>query len=105
MEFAGLIEELDHGRVNASLSELVRALVAKVDEKGAGAVGSLTLKLTFTHSRDMAQVSAEAKVTPPKEPMHATLFHFADEGCLSRDNPKQIALPLQHLHEQPTVTE
>ena len=90
MDFTDFLTDLDHGRLHQQLGEQLEHVIDGVQTHGSA--GSVTLKLTVTKEGDRAMVTPKLDVKVPHEPPAPTLFFFAREGGLTREDPRQLAL-------------
>ena len=89
-DFATFITDLDHGKINQHLTEILAAVVAAVEDTGK--VGEVTLKITVKKEGKMAIIGVDVKGKEPKHPLHGTLFYIGENGELLRDDPRQLSL-------------
>ena len=104
--FAAFVQEQRNGGLHGELSEAMTQLVAAVGE--IEKKGTLTLTITVTPNRDGQTVMVSDKITVklPEGERGAAIYFFDTEGNLSRQNPRQIELPLREVEraaEKPGV--
>lgn len=97
-EFASVLLEIGKGTLHARLSEQLAEICAAVTETGKK--GQLTLKIDVKPmpkaDRNILVVTgASVAKTPEADEASPTSVFFADDtGNLSRNDPRQLALPL-----------
>ena len=103
--FAAFVQEQRNGGLHGELSEALTKLVAAVGE--IEKKGTLVLTLTVTPNRDgqTVVVTDKVKVTLPESERGAAIYFFDEEGNLSRQNPRQIELPLREASRGEAVGE
>lgn len=103
--FGALLQGLEEGRLNATLSaeaeDLVR-LLADAIESDRGAEGAITVTIKLKAFKGVIEASGDYKVKLPKQPRGRSIFHIAGGRFLSRKDPRQPDLPLRTVAEKPT---
>lgn len=97
--FSEFITDLDHGKIDQTLTAKLAELVAAVEDNHKK--GKLTLTIHVKPENKMAQVSVEYKLDKPQPPLHGTLFHIGLKGALLREDPRQMKL--KNLDDHPRV--
>lgn len=101
--FADVLSDLDRGHVHTELSEQLQALIARVVETGKP--GSLTLQIgvkPMPKTDGQVIVSNKIAVKRPESDRRDAIFFVDDENNLTRDDPRQQALPLRGITTEPT---
>lgn len=90
--FAAVIQEHRHGALHAELSESLADVVRAVREENKH--GEITLKLRVGPGPTPGTVVLSPTVTAkrPEPPLEAAIFYDDDEGNLSREDPRQMAM-------------
>lgn len=97
-----LLAELEDGQFNADVSdkmqEVVKALTTSVLESGTKrAKGFLAITLDFTLDSGNMLISGSMASKLPSKPRGRSLFWTTKDNGLSRENPKQPALPFETI--------
>lgn len=90
LDFAEVITDLDHGRVNAELGRKLAKIVEAVEKTGKE--GKLTLQIKVKKEGEMCMVHVEATSKRPEHPMMPSLFFFGEDGRITREDPRQLTL-------------
>jgi hypothetical protein len=94
--FTGFLQEQRRGALHQELSEMLAETVAAVIEHGK--VGSVTLTLKIKPAGDhVVQVFDELKCNAPEGDKAASIFYTDDAGNVSRDDPRQLEMPLKPM--------
>lgn len=100
-DFASVLLDIGKGRLHARLSEQLAEIVAAVAETGKK--GTLTLKIEVKplpkadqHTHVVSGASA-AKVPESDDASPTSVFFSDADGNLSRNDPRQLALPLREV--------
>ena len=95
--FQETIIQLNNGATVAECSDKLRDLVQKVRATAKG--GSLTLTLKINPAAkgdvDVLMIESVVKVSAPEPDRRKNVFFSTEEGALSRNDPKQMDLPLR----------
>jgi hypothetical protein len=95
-----VLGDLDRGRVFRALNSELAGLVAAV--RATGKAGELTLKLKIKPNGDnQVEITDEIKAKVPEPARPKTLMFIAEDNSLIRSDPRQAALPLQEVEEEP----
>lgn len=105
--FALFLQELRDGRTHTELTAQLAALLEKVKETGKG--GELTLKLKVKPAGrgsdvDKIVIADSINITLPKPERGEDFFWLTEENDLSRNHPRQHALPLREATATPPTT-
>ena len=89
-----------HGELSEQLSELVSAVLEH------NKAGTLTIKISVAPTKDGSTVfvSDDVKASVPTADRGGSIMFADDEGNLSRNNPRQMELPMRVIEtvdEQP----
>lgn len=103
--FAAFIQEQRNGGLHGELSDALAELVVAVAEHRKK--GMLQLRVIVIPNGDgvTVTVSDEIKLTAPEGERGAAIFFVDDNGNLSRQNPRQIELPLREVGDKQTATQ
>ena len=89
-DFATFLTDIDYGSANQRITEKLAELVEAVEE--VDKVGSITIKITVKKENNVAIVSLACSANIPEHPINGSLFFFGANGCLLREDPRQLKL-------------
>lgn len=93
-----LLQNLDAGEVIDEGSRQLRELVTMVNRRDGA--GSLTIKINVKPFKAGAMIfTAEVTSKAPKEEPASSLFYAAEDGALSRNDPRQRELKLEAVEK------
>lgn len=101
--FAAFIHEQRGGNLHGELTEALADLVLAVSEHRAKGVLQLQIIITPNNDGATVTVSDKLKLTIPEGDRGAAIFFVDDDGNLTRQNPRQIELPLREVGEKKTA--
>lgn len=91
--FAVVLSSLDGGAFNDKLSRDVQNLIADMSDhaqiSGGNARGKVAVTLDVKMEKGIIQITAESKITAPKEPKSVSIFWADKDNNLTEENPKQ----------------
>lgn len=91
--FAVTLSALDGGAFNDKLSRDLQNLIADMGNhaqiSGGNARGKVSLNLDLKLEKGIFQITAESKITAPKEPRSTSIFWADKDNNLTEENPKQ----------------
>ena len=96
--FAAWLQEQSQGRTHSELSDALHDLIARVQDTGKK--GTLTLSVhveTMKGDNTALVISDEIKLKLPEHDRKASLFFVDANGNPTRNDPRQIALPLREV--------
>ena len=98
--FAAFIQEQRGGNLHGELSDALAELVLAVSEHRKK--GTLQLKILVVPNADGTTVTVadEIKLNAPEGERGAAIFFVDEHGNLSRQNPRQIELPLREVGDR-----
>jgi hypothetical protein len=91
--FADVLNSLRRGKTHREASSLLQELVTAV--RDTGRQGTLTMKLKVSRNKaGMIEIDDLITTAPPKPDRDSSLYFADDEGNLSKDDPRQMSLPV-----------
>lgn len=102
--FASWVAEQRQGALHAELSEKLAELTAACMEHRKK--GVLTLKVTVEPQKDKVTlfVSDDVKLSLPEGDRPSALYFADDAGNLSRNDPRQLEIPLREVPPRRVLT-
>ena len=101
--FAAFIQEQRNGGLHGELSDSLAELVLAVAEHRQKGVLQLQVIVTPNADGVTVTVADKVKLTLPEGERGAAIFFVDEDGNLSRQNPRQIELPLREVGEKSTA--
>ena len=99
--FGQFISTLEDGRLDASLSEALRDLVADLHDAaltaGGKAGGKISISIAFNMEGGMVEAACDFSVKAPKLKRGRSIFWATPENNLTRRNPAQQDLPFRDV--------
>lgn len=106
--FAAVLQEMAGGRVHTRLSDQLRDLTAAVAETGKKGTLALVVEVKPLRPGDTGTLVVTAKTVlkaPEGDDASPVTVFFADQtGNLTRNDPRQLALPLREVSNGRTAT-
>jgi hypothetical protein len=109
-DFACLLNELDGGKLRdeaskkfADLMQYLHAYALDVHGRGKGCI-TLKLRACVDHT-GIVSLDGEVEAKQPKPLRGQDSFYVTKRGGLSRNNPKQVELPLREVKHDPHTGE
>ncbi len=102
--FAAFIHDQRGGALHGELTEALAELVLAVNEHRTKGVLQLQVVVVPNNDGATVTVSDKIKLTMPEGDRGAAIFFVDDDGNLSRQNPRQIELPLREVGEKKADT-
>lgn len=92
--FAAVLQEMNKGRTHTELSTALQDVVMAV--LATHKKGTVTLQIDISKSKAMGMVELTdtVKVKLPEADRSTSMFYVTDDGNLTREDPKQMSLPL-----------
>lgn len=91
--FAVTLAALESGAFNDALSREVQDLVGDMSNHaamfGGNAKGKVSINFDFTLKNGIFEITADKKVTPPKEKKSQSIFWADKDNNLTEENPRQ----------------
>jgi hypothetical protein len=95
--FNDMLREHRNGITHDTLSDKLQELVAAVTQEQRAGKLVLTIGIKPMGKGDGLEVSAEVKITPPKETPGVSIFFSSPECNLVRADPRQQNLELREI--------
>jgi hypothetical protein len=97
--FADVLLEMQSGLVHGDLTTRLHELTTAVREHGKGGAISLTIKVEPVTKGDGGTVTVSGAIAAkiPRSEPKKSIFFLAEDGNLSRDDPRQLHLPLREV--------
>lgn len=91
--FGVILAQLEGGAFNDQLSREVQGLIADMSDHakvyGGSAKGKISLSIDVTLDKGVFEISAEKKITAPKERKSKSIFWADKDNNLTEENPRQ----------------
>jgi len=100
--FGQFVSSLEDGRLDASLADALRDLVADLHERavnsGGKANGKISLSIDLKMEGGIVEAAADFSVKAPKLKRGRSIFWATPENNLTRRNPSQADLPFRDVN-------
>lgn len=91
--FAVVLANLEDGAFNDQLSREVQGLIADMSDHaavyGGSSRGKISLSIDLVLDKGVFEISAEKKITAPKERKSKSIFWADKDNNLTEENPRQ----------------
>ncbi|KAA5602631.1 hypothetical protein F1188_20375 [Roseospira marina] len=106
--FNTFLADVEDGQIHNELTDDLRDLVATLQnvgmETGGKASGEITVKLKLKLDGRSIDVVADVATKKPKMPRRRTTFFSTEDNRLTRNDPRQQALPFKTVEPSQTET-
>jgi len=106
--FNTFLADVEDGQIHTELTDELRELVATLHnvgmETGGKAAGEMSIKLKLKLDGRSIDVVADIATKKPKMPRRRTTFFATEDNRLTRNDPRQQALPFKTVGTAPPET-